>query len=108
MEQALSEYLVGERRQEGRLPQHVNLIYSKLNNRGGLLCMANSETMDVSRSGCCLKIYHKLKLDDFLEMQLWLGAKAVWEIYGQLVWLKQENGTWLAGIKFLSTIDVLN
>ncbi len=96
-----------ERRQESRLPRNIPLVYSRLSRRGALLCMANSETLNIGRGGCSLKLCHELAPGDLLKIELWPGEGAVQEIQAKIVWLKKErySETWLAGVKFIARTD---
>ncbi len=92
------------RRQKNRSPRKVNLIYTKLCEKGAVRCMGNSETLDMGRGGCSFKVCHKLALGDLLEIELCFGTGAPLEIQGKVVWLKKEGSseTWLAGIEFIA------
>ena len=96
----------GERRQEERVPRNVALVYAKSDEKGCLCCMANSETVDMSSFGCCLRIHHDLALSDLLKMELMLHWGEREEVSGEITWLKKDiAGARLAGIKFSSPID---
>ena len=103
----MSSYDGSDKRRETRSAKPIPLTYTKLSEQGILLCMANSETVDMGSSGCCLKLCHQLAPGDLLEIELWPAEGAVQEIQAKIVWLKKErySETWLAGVKFIARTD---
>jgi len=104
MQRSLSYLRLERPVQENKSPRVVPVIYSKSDERGNLLCLANTQAFDLDRRGCYLKLYHRLALGDIVNLELWLDTGAVREMRGRIMWLSKQfyRETWLTRIKFIS------
>ena len=64
----------------------------------GLVTLAGN-VIDLSVSGCAIRVYTNLEPEREARLELELGGERVW-VPGQIVWTRTRERAWIVGIEF--------
>lgn len=64
----------------------------------GLMTVAGN-VIDLSVSGCAIRVYTKLEPKREARLELELDGKRVW-VPGQIVWTRMRENAWMVGVRF--------
>jgi hypothetical protein len=98
------EDIYAERRIDKRLKSELSAEYKLFGEELDLLSFnyKKTTTVDISKRGLCLAVDRVVSEGDVMRLDVSFGERKKINTFGEVEWCKNEGGSYIAGISFIS------